>query len=82
MTTNCLSTARCPRTLKILLVGSLLLFAKNLGTIPASAQFPPMSPPQLDRLVARIALYPEKNQKKLEKADGEMFDHFPPKSKG
>lgn len=25
---------------------------------------------------------PEKNEKKLEKAVGEMFDHFPPKSKG
>ena len=59
MTTNCLFTAGCPRTLKILLGGSLLLFATNLASIPASAQFPPMSPPQLDQLVARIALYPD-----------------------
>lgn len=63
MTINCLSTARCPRTLKTLNTPTKKLVWRRVANDALSDK-------------------PEKNQKKLEKAVGEIFDHFPPKSKG
>jgi len=52
------SIAGSSRALRLLVTSSALLAASLTGT-PASAQFPPLSPPKLDQLVARIALYPD-----------------------
>src|SRR5690242_9864169 len=46
------------RALRLLVTSGVLVATSFAGTL-AFAQFPPLSPPQLDQLVARIALYPD-----------------------